>query len=124
MKHLPIITIMLLTFAILTGCGEDSKQAAKEAAKSTGKLVGAVVTDVAKTTLDVATVVASGPGEVVKEKCCEALDTAVEKAKSVAMDAKDAITKKAKETADSAKKAVNSKVDGAKKASSDKLTKK
>ena len=47
MKHLPIITIMLLTFALLTGCGEDSKQAAKEAAKeaakSTGKLVGAVV---------------------------------------------------------------------------------
>ena len=73
MRNISIITIMLLAFALLTGCGEDTKQAAKEAAKSTGKLVGAVVTDAAKTTLDVATEVASGAGEVVKERVAQCL---------------------------------------------------
>ena len=52
MRNISIITIMLLALTMLVGCGEDSKAAAKEAAKSTGKLVGAVVTDAAKTTME------------------------------------------------------------------------
>ena len=100
MRHLPIV--IGIAALLLVGCGEDTKNAARETAKSAGRLAGAMVSDAAAATIDIAKEAATGAGEVAKEKGNEL----AEKAKEVAKDTRDAVAKKAKETADSAKKSV------------------
>lgn len=121
-KIMTLFGIMAIFAILLTGCGEDTKTAAREAAKSTGKLVGAMATDAVSATLDIATEVASGAGEVVAEKGGEMVDSAKKKAVEMAKDTKDAIVQHARDSPDMLAKTMKSTTSEIRKSADEKLT--
>lgn len=96
-RYLPVLAVFMLA-----GCGDNSREAAKETAHAAGRLAVAAAGDVASTVVDVAIAGAKGTGEVIAEQASEAKDAIVQAAKAEARSIKES----AKKTCDSVKKEV------------------
>lgn len=89
MKKIMFRFISVAALAVfLTGCGQDSKVAAKEAARSMGKLAVTTAADAAAGAVDVAAGAARGAGEAVADEAIKAKDKVVEAAKEGISSAK------------------------------------
>jgi hypothetical protein len=97
--------IAIAVAGILVGCGEQTKEAAKDTARSAGKLAVTAVSEAAKATAEVASDAAKATADAAKAKAAEVKDSAVAKAGELkdsavakAAEAKDSAVAKAKET--------------------------
>ena len=82
-RFLPVITAIALV-----GCGDNSREAAKETARAAGKLAVTAAGDAATTVVDVAVEGAKGTGEVIAEQAAGAKDALVDAVKAEVKSAK------------------------------------
>ena len=98
-RYLPVLAVFMLA-----GCGDNSREAAKETAHAAGRLAVAAAGDVASTVVDVAIAGAKGTGEVIAEQASEAKDAIVGAVKAEVKSAKENIGKAADSAATAVKK--------------------
>lgn len=85
--------IAIAVAGILVGCGEQTKEAAKDTARSAGKLAVTAVSEAAKATAEVASDAAKATADAAKEKAAEVKDSAVAKAKETVKAVADSVAK-------------------------------